>query len=126
MGALKRLVEEAAIQGISGGFTRTKRLIKIESTRRYVVAVQSLRVASLSILSAQLFLFLAALSLLALLASVLFLLPLGYETRLWVALGGSLLIFLASMVAFSFVNSEKRWLEFSKANELIEGIYRRP
>lgn len=122
MGALKEILEDAAIHSISTSLKKTGKLVQIESTKRYIEALKIARTAWLSILATQIFLFLAVLSFLGALGAGLFLIPFDSHTRLWIVFGLSLFISTASLIGFVHLNSEKKWLEFSKANELISKI----
>lgn len=120
MGALKQAAGLGLAATAKIGIDRTKRLIEIESTKKYVEAVQLGRTAWLSILGTQLALTLGSLSCLVFVGTVLYLLPVSLLTKLIIAASLSFLCMGVCFAVFLYMNSEKRWMEFSHANQMID------
>jgi len=126
MAVLKEILEVAAIHTIERGIKKTNKLIQIKSTKKYIEAVEIARKTWLSFVSAQLFLFLSAVSVVGLLVTGLLLATVDGQTKLWIAFGTCSAFFLLFAYALYLTTSEKKWLEFSGANKLIEKIINRP
>lgn len=120
MNTASKILEVAAMGVVQSGIRKTSKLVQIESTKKYLEALQAIRHGWMSILTTQFFMFLSAVALVVFVISGVFLLPLSIEIKLMTICVFSFVILFGSILCFQKLNSEKNWLEISKADLLLK------
>ncbi len=94
--------------------------IKLQSLKRYVRVVQMARMSTIGLIGLMIAAAILALGFTILVTTLIFLLPLTLEQRLWSLLTYGALVSLIGMVSVASLLSEQRWLRQSGLTELLD------
>jgi len=117
---VSRIASNLAQEGVKQG----ARIIQIESTKKYVETVRSIRQVSISFYWTQFAVALGALAFLISVSCFCLLLPWSFEARMLSVGLFNLIVFLGAGVAFFSLQSEERWMRSTRARELIDRALR--
>jgi hypothetical protein len=121
---LRNVLIDAVAGASSAGIRGGTRLIKIETTKKYIEGVATARKLWLLMASIQFFLFVMAFSALSMMVSLILLLPLDIEWRLSLLAALSFAIFAGSLILFYRLSSEQKWMEVTQADDLLRKVLR--